>query len=112
MDNQSVSLNLEVHLADFVSFLKSARYGAKLGKRNINQERVEFQYTGTNLAITVVGATYTIPANGSWEGKVIIALPFIRGLRKVPPSQDPLTISYSASKLRIGNTIFPAKWTP
>lgn len=112
MDNQRVQLNLEVHLADFVGFIKSARYGAKLGKRNINREEVEFQFVRTKLVVTVVGATYTIPANGTWEGKVMIALPFIQGLSKVPPSQNPLTISYADSKLRIGNTVFPAKWMP
>ena len=103
-------LELEVSLSDFVGILKSAKYGAKLGKRNIARETVTFQFDGTNLIVTVIGVNHIIPASGSWHGNVTIALPFIGGLRKAPPSQDPLTISYENLKLRIGTTVFPAKW--
>ncbi len=105
-------LELEVSLPDFIGFLKAAKYGAKLGKRNIAREEVEFHFDGTHLIVTVVGVSRLISASGSWEGTVAIALPFIGGLRKAPPSQNPLTISYVNSKLKIGATAFPAKWVP
>lgn len=106
------SLNLVVSLSDFVSCLKAMRYGAKLGKRNIAREKVEFDYDGTNLTISMIGVSHKIPANGSWQGKVAIALPMMDGLRRVPPTQEPLTISYDDSKLRIGTTKIPATWLP
>ncbi|MBI5611905.1 MAG: hypothetical protein HY942_02370 [Gammaproteobacteria bacterium] len=106
------NFKLVVALADFVGCLKAMRYGAKLGKRNIAREEVEFEYDGTNLTISAIGVDHTLPASGSWQGKVIIALPVMGGLRRVPPTQDPLTISYEDSKLKIGTTNIPATWLP
>ena len=106
------NLCLVVSLADFITCLKGMRYGAKLGKRNIAQEDVEFDFDGKNLLVTVVGVKHTIPANGSWKGKVAVALPIMGKLRKVPPNQNPLTISYENSKLAIGSTKVPAKLLP
>ncbi|HKZ00668.1 MAG TPA: hypothetical protein VJ180_00415 [Pyrinomonadaceae bacterium] len=104
-------LEIIVALSDFVGILKAAKYGAKLGKRNIARENVEFHFDGAHLIVTIVGVNRTIPASGSWEGKVAVALSFMGGLNKFPPTQSPLTISYENSKLKIGTTSFPAEWT-
>ena len=112
MNNPTSNLNLVVSLPDFVGCLKLMRYGAKLGKRNIAREKVEFDYDGTNLIISVIGVSHIIPASGSWQGKVAIALPMMDGLRRAPPSQEPLTVSYEDSKLKIGTTKIPATWLP
>lgn len=102
---------LIVSLQDFINVIKSAKHGAKLGKRNIARESVEFRYDGKNLVITIVDVGRSISASGSWEGKVSVSLALMGRFAKAPPTQDPLIISYTDSKLKIGTTSFPATWS-
>lgn len=111
MLNPTSKLELIVALPGFVDILKAAKHGAKLGKRNIDREKVEFHFDGTHLIVTIIGVSRTLPASGSWEGKVAVALSFMGRLSKFPPTQSPLTISYLNSKLKIGTTSFPAEWS-
>lgn len=112
MQDTAGGLRVEVPLPEFLEFLKASRYGAKLGKRNIARETVDFRFDGSNLRVTVLGVDRLMCASGAWSGTVSIALSYIGRLRQAPPSQDPLTFSYVDSKLKIGTTTFPAQWAP
>lgn len=112
MSKKVNDMSLVVSLGDFNNRLKLMRYGAKLGKGNIAAEEVEFVFDGNNLVIYFIGAVHTIPAKGHWKGAVMTALPFIGRLRRAPPTQNPLTISYENSRLKIGTTSISATWVP
>jgi len=100
---------IEVPLKDFVAFLKAARVGKRLGKRNIASEVVEFRFSGEVLSISLMGVTHAIPAKGRWPGAVHIGLASMQSLVKVPPTLSPLCLRVHEGRLSIGTTVFPAK---
>ncbi|MHB1141460.1 MAG: hypothetical protein ACYC1T_06880 [Sulfuricaulis sp.] len=110
--NPTGKLEVVVALAEFVGILKGARFGTKLGKRNIAREHVTFRFDGTKLTVTIVDIAHTLPARGSWEGTVTVTLTFMGRFSKCPPTQDPLVIRYEDARLKIGTTSFPATWAP
>lgn len=110
MSNPDHRLEVSVSCSDFAQLLKASRFGAKLGKQNIAQERVSLHFDGANLVVTAIGVSRPIPAAGVWEGQVTFALPVLGGLRKAPPTQNPLLVSYDNNKLKIGTTSIIAQW--
>lgn len=110
--NPTGKLEVVVALAEFVEILKGARFGAKLGKRNIAREHVTFRFDGARLTVTIVDNDRSLPARGSWEGTVTVTLTFMGRFSKCPPTQDPLVIRYEDARLKIGTTSFPATWAP
>jgi hypothetical protein len=102
---------LIVSLHDFINVIKGAKHGAKLGKRNIARESVEYRFDSQHLIITIADIDRPMSASGSWEGKVTVSLALMGRFSKAPPTQDPLIISYADSKLKIGTTSFPAVWS-
>lgn len=110
MSNPDRRLEVSVSLSGFVQLLKASRFGVKLGKHNIAKERVSIHFDGANLVITAIGVSRPIPAEGVWEGQVMFALPVLGGLRKAPPTQNPLVVSYEYNKLKIGTMSISAQW--
>ena len=105
-------MELVVDLSDFNAVLKTTKTTKKLGKKNISNEIVEFSYNGENLQISVVGAIKYIPASGNWDGVVSIPLSIYRLFHKVPPTQNPLKLTFDSgtNKLIIDGMNFKATW--
>ena len=105
-------MELIVDLDDFIGILKSSKTTKKLGKRNISNESVCFSYDGKYLQVSVVGALKSIPASGNWDGVVSIPLSIYRLFHKVPPTQNPLKLTFDncSNKLIIDGVNFKATW--
>ena len=99
---------VEVPLGAFVGFLKAARVGKKLGKRNIAREEIELRLSGQCLLVSIVGVTHELPASGRWPRAVRVGLAAMQRLVKIPPTQNPLLLRVQGAKLHIGTTVFAA----
>jgi len=95
---------------DFKEILKRAKTLKTLGKKNIENERVELMFNGQSLSMVVVSSIYTIDANGQGGGIAVLPLKtfqlFRQAFLKAPVRQKELSISYDheSNSLTIGST--------
>ena len=95
---------LHVPLAEFKSATKP--FSAK--RRKLGQ--VLLAYEGGFLSIESGELTVVMRAWGDWGGRAQFAPEILRALATVPPSQNPVTISYADGHLLLGGMTISCKW--
>lgn len=95
---------LHVPLAEFKSATKP--FSAK--RRKLGQ--VLLAYEGGFLSIESGELTVVMRAWGDWGGRAQFAPEILRALATVPPSQNPVTISYADGHLLLGGMTVSCKW--
>lgn len=64
------------------------------------------------LSIESGEVTTVMRATGEWDGRATISAQTLRAIATVPPSQDPLTISYADGHLLIASLTIACEWHP
>lgn len=64
------------------------------------------------LSIESDEVTTVMHATGEWHGRATISPQTLRAIATVPPSQDPLTISYADGHLLIASMTIACEWHP
>jgi hypothetical protein len=93
---------LTTALPDFVKMLKSlVKFRKKLTKT------VVLSWSEGLLTIDLSESGVEIPASGDWPGAVRVRGEFILSLARIPPAEDPLSISVREDRLWVGKCSFP-----
>ena len=98
---------LQVSRKDFVREAKAfRRRGMKMGLHTY------FSMEGGNLQIECGSVRVSLPAQGQWQGVARTSWSVTRSVIAVPPSNDPIPISYAENTLMIGNMSIHCSWLP
>jgi hypothetical protein len=80
------------------------RRGARLGP-------VLMVFEGGFLSFESGDRTAVMRAEGEWHGRAIFRAEILRAIAAVPPSMNPIPISYAESRLLIGGMTIKCDWT-
>src|ERR1035437_1618974 len=96
---------LQVALREFKSAIKP--FSAK--RRKLTEVLLAFE--AGFLSIESGELHVVMRAEGSWQGRAHFSPEILRALATVPPSQNPVTISYAEGHLLVGGMTIPCSWS-
>ena len=96
---------LQVPLAEFKLALKP--YSAK--RRHLTEVLLAFE--GGFLSLESGEVKVVMRAEGSWNGRAYFSPQILRAIAMVPPSQDPVVISYAQNCLLLGGLTIQCEWS-
>jgi hypothetical protein len=67
-------------------------------------------FEGGFLSIECGDRLVTMRALGEWHGRAWFSSNLLKALATVPPSEDPIEVTYDGAKLRIGPTTVSCDW--
>jgi hypothetical protein len=97
---------LELPLAPFVAGVREAFRLLRVSQ----QGEAVVRYSAGELHVSCGGAQFSTPAGGRWPGEARVSASLWVALAKVPPTQDPLSMSVRDGRLRVGSSSAPCRW--
>ncbi len=94
---------LSVDRKEFVKALKDiARFRRRRGGFT------RFAYGDGELSTAMPDVTIRVTAQGNWPTEVTMVGEWVKRMAKVPPPDDPVSVTYDGMRVRIGTTVIPA----
>ncbi len=69
---------------------------------------VRFAYKDGELSIAMPDVTIRVTAQGNWPTEVTMVGEWVKRMARVPPPDDPVSVTYDGMRVRIGTTVIPA----
>ena len=91
---------------DRKEFVKALKDIARFRRRRAGF--VRFGYRDGDLSIAMPDVTIRVTAQGNWPTEVTMAGEWVKRMARVPPPDDPVTVTYDGSQVRIGTMVIPA----
>jgi hypothetical protein len=98
--------SLDLPLAPFVAGVREAFRAVRAAQSSESVVR----FSGGELRVSCGGREFSTPASGRWPGEARVSASLWVALAKVPPTQDPLSISVRAGRLHVGPSSAPCRW--
>ena len=93
-------------LVDRKQFVEALKAIAKFKRRGGGF--VRFAYTDGELSIAMPNVTIRVNARGSWPTEVTMHGLWVKPMAKVPPEDDPVSVTCDGRHVLIGTTVVPA----
>ncbi len=102
-DTKTQDYFLHVNREEFLKALKDIA-GFKPRGRGF----VRFAYVDGELSFAMPGVVIRVTAQGTWPTEVTMVGEWVKRMARVPPSGDPITVTYDGMRVMIGTTVIPA----
>lgn len=98
--------HLDLPLVPFVAGVREAFRLLRVSQ----QGEAVVRFSGGKLHVSCGGAQFSTPATGRWPGEARVSASLWVALAKVPPTQDPLSMTVRDGRLRVGTSSAPCRW--
>lgn len=78
--------------------------------KSVQKGPVLMSYEGGFLSIESGGSTAVMRAEGEWHGRATFRPEILQALAHVPPTMNPIPISYAENHVLIGSLTIPCLW--
>src|SRR5437016_749450 len=94
---------LEINRAEFASAVKT------FNVRRLSSSAM-LAFEGGFLSIECGDRLVTMRASGEWHGRAWFSSNLLKALAAVPPTEDPIEVTYDGARLRVGPTTVSGEW--